>query len=90
MRWFKSPNIVALLKWHAMHKSADDLVRHITYSKAWKHFTTTMGEFGRRAKDMVIGLSMDGFDPFATKLCKWSTWLVFAFVYNFLPWVTTK
>ena len=88
VRWYKSPNC-CIVKWHAMHKSTYGLVRHIMYSNACKHFTTMMGEFGRRVMDIVIG-AMDGVNPFPTKLCKWSTWPAFAFGYNLPPWMTIK
>ena len=35
-------------------------------------------------------LFADGFNPFSSLLCQWSTWPVFVFIYNLPPWMTTK
>lgn len=59
------------------------------YSKACKHFTIMMGDFGQKTTNIVIG-AINGFNPFTTKLCKWCTWPAFAFGDNLPSWMIIK
>nr|MBN8138665.1 hypothetical protein [Vibrio vulnificus] len=42
----------------------DDVMRHPSDAEAWKHFFRVHREFPEEARNVVLGLCTDGFNPF--------------------------
>ena len=47
-------------------------------------------DFGADARNLSLGLSADGLNPFSNQSSTHSTWPVFVWPYNIPPWVCTK
>ena len=90
VRWFKSPRIAQMLRWAHLNKSTDGKMHGVHDSPAWRAIDTNFPSFGRGFRNIRMALSADGFNPFSSLLCQWSTWPVFVFIYNLPPWMTTK
>jgi hypothetical protein len=88
--FYPSLAISKLLVWHHKNKSMDGLVRHVADSKAWMHIDNKRLDFAADSRNIILGLSIDGFNPFSNKTCIWSTWPVMLLVYNLLPWMATN
>jgi hypothetical protein len=90
VRWYKSPRIAGLLRWAHNNKSTDGKMHGVHDSPAWRAIDTKFPSFASGFRNIRMALSADGFNPFSSLLCQWSTWPVFVFIYNLPPWMTTK
>lgn len=90
VRWFKSPRIAGLLRWAHTNKTTDGKMHGVHDSPAWRAIDTKFPGFAKGFRNIRMALSADGFNPFSSLLCQWSTWPVFVFIYNLPPWLTTK
>jgi hypothetical protein len=86
---FRSPSILALMKWHAENQSdgegGDGLVRHPCNSKAWKHFHKNVDPtFQRDARNVHFALAADHVSIIVTKPEMWSQ-LMQLLDYDFFP-----
>ena len=52
------------MRWHAEHESEDGVMSHCSDSEAWKHFNQTHPDFATESRNVRLGLSTDGFNPF--------------------------
>ena len=59
-------------------------------SPAWRAIDRKFPSFARGFRNIRMALSANGFNPFSSLLCQWSTWPIFVFIYNLPPWMTTK
>jgi len=46
--------------------------------------------FGNEARNLRLGLSSDGINPFGNLSTNYSSWLVLLMIYNLLPWLCMK
>ena len=90
VRWYKSPRIAKMLRWAHLNKSTDGKMHGVHDSPAWRAIDTKFPSFASEFRNIRMALSADGFNPFSSLLCQWSTWPVFVFIYNLPPWMTTK
>lgn len=92
-RLFSSPLQAALMTWHSRNKGTDNLIRHASQARAWKHIENSpdlFDNFGNDPRHLRLGLATDGVNPFSEKRSVHSTWPVLLMIYNVPPWVTTK
>uniref|UniRef100_A0A2N9ESG6 DUF4216 domain-containing protein n=1 Tax=Fagus sylvatica TaxID=28930 RepID=A0A2N9ESG6_FAGSY len=89
-RLFMSSKITAYMKWHAEGRTEDGLMRHPADSQAWKMFNSQHVEFSSDPRNVRLGLSSDGFNPYGHMSTAHSTWPVILFSYNFPPWMCMK
>ncbi len=59
---------------------------NVTNSKARTHIEETWLGFASDTWNLMLILSINGFNPILEILCQWSTWPM----YNLPPWLTTK
>lgn len=72
------------MRWHA--SSVDDgIMRHPADSPAWKHLNTTFPMFASEIRNVRLGLSTDGFQPFGQTGKQYSSWPVIVTPYNLPP-----
>ena len=90
VRWYKSTRIAGLLRWAHNNKTTDGKMHGIHDSPAWRAVDTKFPSFASGFRNIRMALSADGFNPFSSLLCQWSTWPVFVFIYNLPPSMTTK
>jgi hypothetical protein len=84
-RMFCSPAQASLMTWHAENRSTDGMVRHASDSRQWRHVDERWPGFGQEARDVRLGLAMDGINPFSEKCSTHSTWPILLLNYNLPP-----
>ncbi|XP_016490283.2 uncharacterized protein LOC107810065 [Nicotiana tabacum] len=78
------------MRWHASGNNADGLMRHPRDGEAWKTFDQTHSGFASDPRNIRLGLTSDGFNPFGTMSTTYSIWPVFLIPYNLPPWMCMK
>ncbi|XP_062170410.1 uncharacterized protein LOC133876141 [Alnus glutinosa] len=79
-----------LRKWHADKRTKDGVLRHPADGLAWKEFDERYPEFASDPRNVRLGLSSDGFNPFGNMSTSHSTWPVMLIPYNLPPWMCMK
>ena len=78
------------LRWHEEERSKDEKLRHPTDILAWKDFDRLHPDFALDCRNVRLGLSSDGFNPFQTMSISHSTWPVMLMIYNLPLWMCMK
>ncbi len=65
-------------------------MHHAADSRQWQFIDEKWPEFASEARNIRLGLAIDGINPSAEKRSTWSTWPVMFLNYNVSPWMTTK
>ena len=90
---FRSPIISKLLRFHQDHPNLDEtIMKSIPDSPVWKHITSEHVDptFGIEKRNLRLGLSLDGVNPFPHSNTTHSTWPVLLLIYNLRPYLVTK
>jgi hypothetical protein len=61
------------MTWHSRNRSTNGKVRHVADSKAWQHIDNTWLEFVVEPRNVRLGLTIDGVNPFGEKNNAWLT-----------------
>ena len=78
------------MTWHHDHPRTEGLMEHPSDGQAWKHFDSTFSMFASEPRNVRLGLSTDGFAPFAHYAQSYSCWPVIVTPYNLPPWMCMK
>jgi hypothetical protein len=78
------------MRWYAEGHTKDDMLRHPADGETWKSFDLLHPEFSADSRNMRLGLSSDGFNPFGNMSTSHSTWSVMFVPYNLPPWMCMK
>ncbi|XP_019253851.1 PREDICTED: uncharacterized protein LOC109232539 [Nicotiana attenuata] len=89
-RIFMCFETAAAMRWHATERPNDGNLRHPADGEAWKDFDSLHEDFARDPRNVRLGLSSDGFNPFRTMSISHSTWPVMLMNYNLSPWICMK
>ncbi|XP_058746180.1 uncharacterized protein LOC131619054 [Vicia villosa] len=89
-RLFMCSKTTESMRWHEEERSKDGKLRHPTDGKAWKDFDELHPDFSSESRNVRLGLTSDGFNPFRTMSLSHSTWPVLMMVYNIPPWLPMK
>ncbi|KAI0511229.1 hypothetical protein KFK09_011854 [Dendrobium nobile] len=89
-RFFKTKKSAEEMIWHAKHRNVDDLLRHPADGEAWKAFDSQYPDFALDPRNIRLGLSSDGFNPFKIMSSTYSIWPILLVPYNMPPWVGMK
>ncbi|XP_018475621.1 uncharacterized protein LOC108846934 [Raphanus sativus] len=73
------------LRWHFSNKSTDGKLRHPVDSVTWDQTNEKYPGFAAEERNMRLGLSTDGFNPFNMKNTMYSCWPVLLVNYNLPP-----
>ncbi|XP_022549155.2 uncharacterized protein LOC111201453 [Brassica napus] len=84
-RMFRSEEMAKDLRWHFTNKSSDGKLRHPVDSVTWDHMNAKYPTFADEARNLRLGLSTDGFNPFNMKNSMYSCWPVLQVNYNLPP-----
>jgi hypothetical protein len=74
------------MRLHDEGLTKDSVLRHWADGEAWKSFDLAYPEFSGDSKNVRLGLTFDGFNPFGNM----STWPVMLVPYNLPPWMCMK
>jgi hypothetical protein len=66
------------------------VLRHSANGEAWKSFDLAYPEFSGNSKNVRLGLTSDGFNPFGNMSTSHSTWPVMLVPYNLPHWMCKK
>jgi hypothetical protein len=89
-RLFMSQHTVTHMKWHAVERTKDGVLRHPADGEAWKSFDARYPNFAKDPCNVRLGLSSDGFNPFGNMSTAHSTWPILLVLYNLPPWMCMK
>ena len=78
------------MRWHADDKYQDGKLRHPRDRKACKEFDHQFPSFSADPRNVRLGLSSDGFNPYGNQNSEHSIWLVVLIPYNLPPWMCMK
>lgn len=82
---FRDSEKAEQLRWHDSHKSQDGMMRHPVDSLAWKKIDSKWPSFANDPRNLRLGLSSDGFNPFGDLSSRYSCWPVILTTYNLPP-----
>ncbi|XP_042437085.1 uncharacterized protein LOC122023056 [Zingiber officinale] len=89
-RLFLCSKTAGSLRWHEEERSKDGKLRHPADGEAWKDFDKCHPNFASDSRNIRLGLTSDGFNPFRSMNVSHSTWPVVLIPYNFPPWWCMK
>lgn len=78
------------LRWHFNNKSTDGKLRHPVDSVTWQSMNDKYPAFAAEERNLRLGLSTDGFNPFSMKNSRYSCWPVLLVNYNMAPHLCMK
>jgi hypothetical protein len=78
------------MTWDNQNKNTDGKVRYVPDSRAWEHIDATFSDFANEPRNIRLGLTIGGMNPFGEKNNAWSTWHVLVLNYNLPPWLVRK
>jgi len=84
-RMFRSKRLAEDLCWHFNNATEDGSMRHPMDSLTWVQANDKWPEFAAEARNLRLGLSTDGMNPFSIQNTKYSTWPVLLVNYNMAP-----
>ncbi|XP_010513121.1 PREDICTED: uncharacterized protein LOC104789069 [Camelina sativa] len=84
-RMFRSEDTAKDLRWHFNNKSTDGKMRHPVDSVTWDQMNEKYPSFAAEERNIRLGLSTDGFNPFNMKNVNYSAWPVLLVNYNMPP-----
>ncbi|XP_033146615.1 uncharacterized protein LOC117133756 isoform X1 [Brassica rapa] len=84
-RMFRSKRLAEDLCWHSSNASTDGTMRHPVDSVTWGQTNSKWPEFAAEARNLRLGISTDGMNPFSIQNTKYSTWPVLLVNYNMGP-----
>ena len=89
-RMFSTPQLAALMTWHASNISEDRKMRGPVDSPQWEHIRGKHADFERDSRNIHLGLCADGVNPHSQKRSSHSLCPVMLINYNIPPWLTIK
>ncbi|XP_016165444.1 uncharacterized protein LOC107608064 [Arachis ipaensis] len=89
-RLFMCSKTAASLRWHDEERIKDGTLKHPADGLAWNNLDEMDEEFAKESRNIRLGLSSDGFNPFCSMNISWSTWPVMLMVYNLPLWTCMK
>jgi hypothetical protein len=87
MKWlFLSKKTTRHMRWYKDGvRENDQMMVHLSDSEAWKTLDDFDVDFARDARNVRIGLAIDGFSPYNMSAASYYCWPVFAVMYNLPP-----
>ncbi|CAA7045955.1 unnamed protein product [Microthlaspi erraticum] len=89
-RMFRSKRMAEDLCWHFSNASGDGTMRHPCDSLTWAQINNKWPQFASEKRNLRLGLSTDGMNPFSIQNTKYSTWPVMLVNYNMSPTMCMK
>jgi hypothetical protein len=87
---FMSEHTTPYMRWHAEGRTRDGVLRHPTDGEAWRSFDILHQDFMADSRNVRLGVTSDGFNPFGNMSTSHCTWPVMLVPYNFPHWMWMK
>ena len=84
-RLFMNKTNAKLMRWHKEECKQDNMLRHPADGSLWRKMDRTFPTFANDARNIRLGLSTDGMNPFGEQSSGHSTWPVTLCIYNLPP-----
>jgi hypothetical protein len=84
-RLFMLEHTTSYISWHVEGRTKDGVLRNPTDGEAWKSFDFLYQEFSTNSRNVRLGLTSKGFNPFGNTRTSHSTWPVMLVSYNLSP-----
>ena len=84
-RLYASLTTAAHMRWHADHYKEDGVMHHCSDSEEWMQFDRAHPLFSSEVRNVRLGLSADGFQPFGSSGIQYSSWPIIVTPYNLPP-----
>jgi hypothetical protein len=78
------------MRWHVEGHTKDYVLRHLADGEAWKLFDNLYLDFSSNSRNVRLGLTSDGFNPFGNMCTSHNTWTAMLVPYNLPPWMCMK
>nr|GEU46707.1 hypothetical protein [Tanacetum cinerariifolium] len=78
------------MSWHKYDRRPEGVLTHPCDGVAWKHIDRVSPSFAAEERNVRLGLSTDGFNPFGHISVPYSCWPVFVTPYNLPPLMCMK
>ncbi|XP_050876050.1 uncharacterized protein LOC127079715 [Lathyrus oleraceus] len=89
-RLFMCSKTAESMKWHTLEANKDGMMRHPRDSETWKTYDLRHPEFATDSRNVRLGLTTDGFNPFGVMSTNYNIWPVVLIPYNLPPWECMK
>ena len=95
-RYYVDRKEAKLMQWHAEREKPEEdpekgyIMTHPADAAQWEALDNAFPQFGGDARNVRLGMSTDGLNPFGNQSSTHSTWPVFVWPYNLPPWLCTK
>ncbi|XP_010474959.1 PREDICTED: uncharacterized protein LOC104754455 [Camelina sativa] len=89
-RMFRSEEMAKDLRWHFNNKSSDGKLCHLIDYVTWDQMNDKYPVFAAEERNIRLGPSTDGFNPFDMKNSRYSCWPVLLVNYNLPPHLYMK
>ena len=90
IRMFKGFENAKNFRWHAIDRKDDGILRHLADTPSWRLTDDMWPTFGSEPRNLRLGLSIDGINPFEDLLITYSCWPVITTIYNLPPWLCMR
>ena len=87
---FANPNDAKNLRWHAYERKYDGMYRHPANFIQWKKFEDEFPEFGKKSRNIRLGLATDRMNLFGNMSTNHSSWSILLVFYNLPPGLCMK
>ena len=89
------------MRWHTDRKKLkeddtnpdpekEEMLRHPSDASRWTALDLEYPEFEKDPRNLRLGVSADGLNPFSGQISTHNTWPVFVWMYNLPPWKCMK
>ena len=85
-----STKTASYMTWHHDKRVDDGILRYPADSNAWKTFDEIHESFSLETRNVRLGLTSDGFNPFGNMSLNYIIWPVVLVPNNLLPWMYMK
>lgn len=87
---YRCPALTKHLRWHSSNHSEDEKMRSVVDSEQWRFIEDRHPNFAKEARNIWLGLALDGVNPFSLQTSKHSVWPIMMVLYNLLLYLVTK